>query len=107
VLSGLAKPGAPVRVAVDGATPIEARPDARGWFSVPLTGILKPGGHQAVLQSAGGTRQADFAISPAAPIGSAPFHAQRQGGGWRIDWLTPGGAPQTTVVLDDPETAKP
>jgi hypothetical protein len=55
----------------------------------------------------GGTRQAGFAISPAAPIGSAPFHAQRQGGGWRVDWVTPGGGPQTTLVLDDPEAAKP
>ena len=108
VVSGLARPGAPVRVSVDGAAPVEARPDARGWFSIALPGMLKPGAHQAVLQSAGGTRQAGFAISPAAPISGVPCRGQRMAGGWRIDWLTPGGAAQTTLVLDDPQAgAKP
>jgi hypothetical protein len=105
VVSGLAKPGAPVRVSIDGGAPAEARPDARGWFSVALPGVLKPGDHQAIAQSSGGSRQAVFSISPAAPLGGASYRGQRQAGAWRIDWLTPGGAAQTTLALDASETA--
>jgi hypothetical protein len=105
VVSGLAKPGAPVRLSVDGGASVEARPDARGWFQAALPGMLKVGSHQATVQFADGERKAAFTLASAAPISGVPYRGQRQAAGWRIDWLTPGGAAQTTLVLDAPQAA--
>jgi hypothetical protein len=102
VISGIGRPGAPVRVVVDGVVAGEARPDADGGFLVILPFTLKPGLHEAEAQSTLGHGHANFAVSQAAPISGPPFVGQRQANDWRIDWLTPGGAPQTTLVFDPP-----
>jgi hypothetical protein len=102
-VSGVGRPGVPVRMVVDGVAAGEARPDAQGRFSVAPTFTLKPGLHQAVAQSSLGHGKADFVVSQAAPISGPPFFGQRQANDWRIDWLTPGGAPQTTLVFDPPQ----
>jgi len=99
-VSGAAKPGATVRLSVDGAAPIEAKADAHGRYTAPLAGVLKPGVHEAVAQSAEGTARAAFTVSPTPTITGLPYRAARQSAGWRIDWVTPGGAPQTTLALD-------
>ena len=31
-------------------------------------------------------------------LAASPVEAVREAGGWRIDWLTPGGGVQTTVI---------
>jgi hypothetical protein len=106
VISGLAKPKDPVRVSIDGASAGEARPDAEGRFSVELTAMLRPGSHHAEAQSAGGSGHVDFAFAPPPPISGIPFVGQRQANDWRIDWLTPGGAPQTTLAFDPPKAGR-
>ena len=103
VVSGLAKPGDPVRVSVDGASAGEARPDPSGHFSVELTTMLTAGGHRAEAQSGAGVSRIDFAFAPPPPISGLPYVSQRQANDWRIDWLTPGGAPQTTLAFDPPK----
>ena len=103
VICGLARPGAPVRVVVDGVVAGEARPDADGHFAVAPTFAVKPGAHQADVQSTLGDGHAGFVISAAPPLSAPSFAGQRQAAGWRIDWLTPAGAPQTTLVFDPPE----
>jgi hypothetical protein len=103
VVSGVGRPGVPVHVTLDGATAGEARPDAAGRFSVMPAFVLKSGLHRADVQSAVGQGHANFAFSPAAQIAGTPFIGQRQAEDWRIDWLTPAGAPQTTLVFDAPE----
>jgi len=103
VICGLGRPGSPVRVVVDGVMAGEARPDADGRFSVAPTFALKPGDHQADVQSATGEGHASFFVSASPPLSTPPFVGQRQATGWRIDWLTPGGAPQTTLAFDPPE----
>jgi hypothetical protein len=103
VICGLARPGVPVRVVVDGVVAGEARPDADGRFSVAPTLALNPGAHQAVAQSTLGEGHAAFVVSPAPALSTPSFVGQRQAAGWRIDWLTPGGAPQTTLAFDPPK----
>jgi len=103
VISGTGRPGVPVRVAVDGVAAGEGRPDASGRFSVMPSFTLKSGLHRADAQSSVGQGHASFAVTPAAPIAGAPFAGQRQAEDWRIDWLTPAGAPQTTLVFDRPD----
>jgi hypothetical protein len=100
VISGLAKPGVSVRLTVDGGAAGEAKPDDRGQFSIPLGGALKAGAHEAVIQSQSGQGAAAFSVSAPAAIKGLPYAGQREAGDWRIDWLTPGGGPQATLVLD-------
>jgi hypothetical protein len=33
-------------------------------------------------------------------IATPPFDAERLDGAWRIDWMTPGGGVQSTVLFD-------
>ena len=104
VISGLAKPNDPVKVVVDGAAAGDARPDGEGRFSVELTTMLRPGLHHANAQSASGSSHVDFVFAP--PPAGQSFAGQRQANDWRIDWLTPGGAPQTTLVFDPPKAGR-
>lgn len=101
VVSGAAKPGAALRALVDGAAVGEIHAGQHGRYSLALTAAIKPGDHQLQIQTPGGVAQAQVNISPPPqPAAGLPYRGQRVDGGWRIDWLTPGGGPQTTLVLD-------
>lgn len=115
-VSGTAKPGSALRVVVDGAPAGEGHAGPHGHFtmalsapaktgdrqdSIVLTSALKPGAHQIAVQSGGELAQAAVSVSPPpASFSGLPYQGERVAGGWRIDWLTPGGGPQSTVVLD-------
>ncbi len=100
VISGIAKPGAALRALIDGAAAGETHAGQHGRYSLGMASI-KPGDHQIQLQSPAGAAQATVTFSaPPASIPGLPYRGQRQGDAWRIDWLTPGGGPQTTLVLD-------
>ena len=107
VISGLGKPGAPVRVTVDGSVVGEARPDGNGRFSVTPPFALKPGLHQVEILSTSGQARAAFMVSTPAPLSNPSFVGQRQANDWRIDWLTPAGAPQITLAFDPPGRGGP
>ena len=102
VFSGLARPGQPLRLAVDGMASPEVRADAVGRFSVTLDKPLKAGTHSVVVQSQGAPAAPPvrFSITAAAPVSGLPFRGQRLAAGWRIDWLTPSGGEQTTLIMD-------
>jgi hypothetical protein len=102
-VSGTAKPGVVVHVILDGAGAGEARADAAGRYAVTLTMLLRPGAHQIVVETANAVDQAGVAVSAPPPISGLPFHGERQAGSWRIDWVTPGGGVQSTIILDQPE----
>jgi hypothetical protein len=89
-----------LRLVLDGQPGGEARADAQGRFSFALAAMLKPGDHELTIQSAGGRSDARFSVSPPGPISGLPFRGQRQAGDWRIDWLTPAGGQQTTLIMD-------
>jgi hypothetical protein len=106
VICGLGRPGVPVRVVVDGVVAGEARPDSDGRFTVTPTFALKPGDHQADVQSSIGEDHASFFVSASPPLSTPSFVGLRQPRDWRIDWLTPAGAPQTTLAFDPPENGR-
>jgi hypothetical protein len=100
VASGFTRPDQTVRLSLDGADAGEDHADAAGRFSVSLTRALTPGRH--VLAAVGGdvrVRTA-FEASPPGPLPHPPYAAARQGQAWRIDWMTPGGGLQTTLLFD-------
>jgi hypothetical protein len=100
VVSGLARPGSAVRLSVDGAGGVDGRANTQGRYAITLTTALKAGDHQLQVQSPLGQAAVRFRISPAAPISGLPFRGARQSNGWRLDWLTPAGGEQTTLVVD-------
>jgi hypothetical protein len=102
-VSGVARPGSSLKLVVDGGTGVEVRANAQGRYSLTLAAALKPGDHQLTVQSGQTLAQAHFRVSPAEPIsptGGLPFRGLRQADAWRIDWLTPAGGEQTTLVID-------
>ena len=102
-MAGLAQPGAVVKVELDGAEAGEGRANARGVFTVPLSQVLAPGDHQLAAVTAGARIGAGFRAAPAGAIARPPFTATRAAASWRIDWMTPGGGVQTTILFDPPE----
>ena len=101
MVSGLGPPGAVLKLIIDGAAaPGEGKVDARGRFFIASPLMLKPGTHQIRVQSQTEGAQADIAVGPAGPISGSPIRAVRQGGVWRVDWITPGGGVQTSLIMD-------
>jgi hypothetical protein len=99
-LSGLGASGEAESLRVDGVERGQATVDAAGRFVLPLNEPLSPGAHDFDL--AGARTEVRFTASIDAParLGSAPFASRSIVQGWRIDWMTPGGGEQATLVLD-------
>jgi len=98
-LSGRAAPGDAVSLRVDGIERGRASADASGHFVLVLNQPLAAGRHEFDLAGARGEIRLDASTRRPAPLARAPFQATRTALGWRIDWLTPGGGEQTTLVL--------
>ncbi|MBS0409177.1 MAG: hypothetical protein JSR86_04610 [Proteobacteria bacterium] len=103
VIAGLAAPGATVTVRVDGVQRGQSAADAEGRFGVALSQPLARGEHQ--IEAADGEHQAQTVapVSPAPNLTAGPYRAERAALGWRIDWLTPGGGVQSTIIVDRAE----
>ena len=98
VVSGAARASSPVRVLVDGQAAAEGAAGRDGRFSLTLPKPLPPGRHQIQVMTPQATAQAVVALTPPVPPKDAPYQAQQDAFGWRIDWVTPGGGPQTTLL---------
>ena len=101
-LSGVSGPHETVIVRVDGVERSQSRADAGGRFVASLQ-PLTAGPHRFVVM--GATQQINFTATvdtPQTPA-AAPYSARREGQGWRIDWRTPGGGGQTTLILGPSE----
>ena len=103
-LSGRAAPGETVTLRVDGVERGQAEADAERRFVLPLN-QLEAGTHDFDLFAQSGQTHLSAAISTPAPLGGSPFRASRAAAGWRVDWLTPGGGEQTTLIFDVAEPA--
>ncbi len=100
VASGRAAAGENIRLVLDGKDAGEDRADSKGVFSAVLSRSLTSGSHR--LSASGERLQAGVAFAAARPIHIAapPFDTQRVDGAWRIDWMTPGGGVQSTLLFD-------
>ncbi|HEY2481524.1 MAG TPA: hypothetical protein VGI30_04930 [Caulobacteraceae bacterium] len=100
VISGQGPTAGPVTLQVDGAAPQPARVDKDGRFMLALNEPLAAGPHVLTVAGAGSRFATALTVSPAEPPTSGPFRAEPTPGGWRIDWRTPGGGVQSTVLFD-------
>jgi len=92
--------GATVVVRLDGHQASEGRADTAGRYQVSLGGPtgVKPGQHQVQVYGDGFNDQVAVQISPAQPLAQGPLHSQLTPAGLRVDWITPGGGVQSTLL---------
>ncbi len=99
-VSGFAAPGETVSLRVDGVERGQAAADQAGRFVVALSQPLTAGAHDFELVGPSGDVRFSAEIGAPTPPAGAPYAAQRQAAAWRVDWITPGGGEQTTLILD-------
>jgi hypothetical protein len=99
VVSGRAPPRTVIDLWGDGARRARTVAGPSGAFSAPLDEPLSFADHQ--LQIVAGDRRAGASprLTPPVPLAGGPYRATSTPNAWRIDWLTPGGGLQTTLLL--------
>jgi hypothetical protein len=102
VVSGVAAPGAGLNVRVDRVTRGGGRADDDGRFFISLTDSLAPGPHDIQVAGEGGETAVSIVTSPSGPLETGPVRSERTPQGWRVDWMTPGGGIQTTLLIGGP-----
>ncbi len=100
VISGFATAGSALGVRIDGVARGSARAGPDGRFTLAFDEPLAPGPHRFEVVTAGGTSGVDAVVSAAGALTTGPFSAARAGEAWRIDWTTPGGGMQSTLLFD-------
>jgi hypothetical protein len=102
-ISAAAGPGATLIVELDGRQVAEGKTDADGRYVVvrsPANSTRVPPGAHRVQVSGDGVRDAvSFQISPPQPLAQGPLRSQLTPAGLRVDWLTPGGGVQSTILV--------
>ncbi|HEY1415691.1 MAG TPA: hypothetical protein VGF42_07380 [Caulobacteraceae bacterium] len=98
VISGEAPAGASVSITVDDQRRGLAKTGADGRFLLALNEPLKVGAHSILAEAGGAQVKKTLDVSAATRPSGGPFQARTVDGGWRIDWLTPGGGVQSTVL---------
>lgn len=100
VVSGRASPRALLDLWVDGARRGRGVAGRDGSFSVALDEPLSFAGHHLEVIDGGRKAVAEPTLAPVAAFADGPYRTSAVAGGWRIDWRTPGGGVQTTLLLD-------
>ncbi|MFC3069628.1 hypothetical protein [Phenylobacterium soli] len=100
VVSGAAPAGALIFLRLDGRQAAQVRADAQGRWTIALPQPLSKGVHAIEAAGDSFTNTAQVAIDPPAPLAQGPLRSQFTSGALRLDWLTPGGGVQSTLLLD-------
>lgn len=104
IIGGVAPAGSGMNIRVDRAAAGDVSADAEGRFVAAIRQPLSPGRHLIDISGDAGGDQIVVAIDTAAPPADGPFRATRLDGAWRIDWLTPAGGVQSSVIVARSET---
>lgn len=99
VVSGRAPAGAALSVHIDGRQTADGRADSGGRYAIALTQPLPPGPHQVDVFGDATEDAVTIEATSAAPLSNGPFRVAQVGSGLRVDWMTPGGGAQSTLLL--------
>lgn len=101
VVSGRAPPEASFTVRIDGRpVTTNGRADAEGRFSLPFGAPVPPGPHRIEIQGEGFGLAAAIDATPGPAPARGAFQLTPTPYGPRIDWLTPGGGVQSTLLIE-------
>lgn len=94
-------PRATVILRLDGHQVAEGRADATGRYVASLgsPNPVPPGSHQVQVSGDGFDDSVTAQLSPAAPLANGPVRSQLTPAGLRVDWMTPGGGVQSTLLV--------
>ena len=98
-LSGRAAPGARVDIEVDGRIGAAGIADGEGRFDIKLPRPLSQQSHTFRARWEGGADRAHTVTLGSPRPEGLVSQAPHEGEGVRIDWATPGGGAQATVIL--------
>lgn len=99
-IAGRAPPQAGLRLTLDGRPAIAGQADAKGRFALmAVQGDLQPGRHALHLEAAGRAVDAVVDATPSSAAPGKPYQVRPVEGGWRVDWATPGGGSQSSVIF--------
>ncbi|HEY2356689.1 MAG TPA: hypothetical protein VGH86_04510 [Phenylobacterium sp.] len=103
-LTAAGPPGATLIIRLDGRQVAEGRTDASGHYevSVPPAGAqahISTGAHEAQVFGDGIADTVSFQVTPAEPLAEGPLRSQLTPAGPRVDWMTPGGGVQSTILI--------
>jgi len=100
-VSASVPPGATVIVRLDGRQAAEGRADAAGRYEASLGSPtpVRAGAHQLQLFGDGFSDQATVQLSAGPPLADGPVRSQLTSAGLRVDWMTPGGGVQSTLLI--------
>ena len=101
MVSGVGTVGAEIGLRLDRAAAGGATIDRQGRYSFALVRPMASAGHELEISGEGGEQVLAVSASRPAPLGQ-PFRAGRVPNAWRIDWMTPGGGVQSTILFDPP-----
>jgi hypothetical protein len=104
VVSGAAPAGLTVTIYLDRKRTAEGRADAAGRFSIALPQALSAGPHRVEATGMRFGSAVAFQRATAAALTDGPMRAAPAAAGLQVDWLTPGGGVQTTLIVR-PSTA--
>ena len=100
IASGRAAPGETVRLFLDGKDVGDDPTDPTGVFNASLSQPLSPGPHVLTMASPRTRASASFDAARTSSLAGAYYRASRVEAAWRIDWATPGGGVQSTILFD-------
>lgn len=101
MVSGIGTVGAEIGLRLDRAAAGGSTIDRQGRYSFALIRPMASASHELEISGEGGEQVLIVSAGRPASLGQ-PFRAERVQGGWRIDWMTPGGGVQTTMLFDPP-----
>ncbi len=98
-VAGRARPGATVRLTLDGAPAGSGQADKVGRYTILAANRRLPfGPHAAAAQTAEGGTARRFDLTAPDSL-TRPYQVQAESGAWRLEWAIPGGGVQTTLVF--------
>lgn len=100
VVSGRAPAGAALSIHIDGRKFGEGRADGKGRYALALTQQpLAAGARQIDVFGDATENPVVVDATPAPQLSEGPFRAASVAAGLRVDWMTPGGGAQSTILL--------
>lgn len=98
-VSGSARAGSGLSLRIDRTARGVGKADSQGRFHLAVERPLNAGALTFEIAGDSGEQSLTIPVSAAADL-AAPYRADRIGDAWRIDWMTPGGGLQSTLILD-------
>jgi len=101
MVAGVARPGALVRLFIDGQPEGESHADGQGRFSAPaVKHPITPGVHEVRVETSDGAVMVAAQVARTDPLGTSIYRPVRVEDAWRLDWRAAQDGVQSTLVFD-------